>query len=36
MSGEPLNHDEVLAAGKSTAQEMGQLVRHIVERLPRS
>lgn len=33
MSGEPLNHDEVLAAGRTAATRMGELLARIVPRL---
>ncbi len=33
MSGEPLNHEEVLAAGKAAATRMGRLLADVVDRL---
>jgi purine-nucleoside phosphorylase len=33
MSGEPLNHEEVLAAGRAAAARMGQLLGQIVRRV---
>lgn len=33
MTGEPLNHEEVLAAGHSSAQRMGDLLRELLARL---
>src|SRR5689334_14363355 len=33
MSGEPLNHEEVLEAGKSAATRMGQLLSKVVPRI---
>ncbi|WP_199435475.1 purine-nucleoside phosphorylase [Qaidamihabitans albus] len=32
MTGEPLNHEEVLAAGRAAAERMGGLLRELVER----
>ena len=33
MTGEPLNHEEVLAAGKQAATRMGALLKSIVPRI---
>ncbi len=33
MTGEPLNHEEVLAAGRSAAERMGQLLAAVLQRL---
>ena len=33
ITGEPLNHEEVLAAGKSAATHMGELLGAIVPRI---
>jgi purine-nucleoside phosphorylase len=33
MTGEPLNHEEVLAAGKAAAERMGRLLAEVVDRL---
>ncbi len=33
MTGEPLNHDEVLAAGRASAQRMGRLLADVVARV---
>jgi len=33
LSGEPLNHEEVLQAGRQAATRMGNLLGHLVERL---
>lgn len=33
VTGEPLNHEEVLAAGKAAAQDMGELLAQLVESL---
>ncbi len=33
MTGEPLNHEEVLAAGKSAAERMGRLLADVLRRL---
>ena len=33
MTGEPLNHDEVLAAGQAAAERMGRLLAQVVTRL---
>lgn len=33
MSGEPLNHEEVLEAGRTAATRMGELLARIVPRL---
>jgi purine-nucleoside phosphorylase len=32
MTGEPLNHEEVLAAGRASATRMGELLRDLVAR----
>jgi purine-nucleoside phosphorylase len=34
MTGEPLNHEEVLAAGRSAAERMGGLLARVIARLP--
>ena len=33
ITGEPLDHEEVLAAGKASAERMGQLLRQVVQAL---
>jgi purine-nucleoside phosphorylase len=33
ITGEPLDHEEVLAAGKASAERMGQLLREVVQAL---
>jgi len=33
MTGEPLNHEEVLAAGKSAATRMGALLAKVIREL---
>ncbi|MBN7300251.1 purine-nucleoside phosphorylase, partial [Mycobacteroides abscessus subsp. abscessus] len=33
MTGESLNHEEVLAAGRASATRMGQLLRAVIGRL---
>jgi purine-nucleoside phosphorylase len=33
LSGEPLNHDEVLAAGRAAAERMGTLLAQVVRAL---
>jgi purine-nucleoside phosphorylase len=33
MTGEPLNHAEVLAAGQAAAERMGRLLAQVVTRL---
>ena len=33
MTGEPLNHEEVLAAGRTSATRMGRLLADVVGRL---
>jgi purine-nucleoside phosphorylase len=33
MTGEPLDHQEVLAAGRASAGRMGELLRELISRL---
>lgn len=33
MTGEPLNHEEVLEAGKASAERMGSLLAKVLERI---
>jgi purine-nucleoside phosphorylase len=33
ITGEPLDHEEVLAAGRASAERMGELLRHLVQAL---
>ncbi len=33
ITGEPLNHEEVLAAGQAAARRMGSLLGRVIERL---
>jgi len=33
MTGEPLNHEEVLQAGRDSASQMGSLLAQVLDRL---
>ena len=33
ITGEPLDHEEVLAAGRASAERMGELLRQVVQAL---